>query len=329
MVRFQDRPFSRIRGRGEARRRHGRAVSRLKATPQYWFGVAAVAVAAAYAFWFGFRAWRKNRLIEDTPVSRVRSAVQGYVELRGRGAASPQNPIKSPLTHKSCAWWRYEIQEWRRSGKSKRWVTIEEGTSEMPFVLDDGTGQCLVDPRGAEVVAPTTDIWCGDSRYPGVRLPAATGVLGWLEAQLVTPPYRYIERRLESGRYLCAIGAFRTGGGVRSFDADAAAGALLHDWKNDQPGLLARFDTNHDGVIGAAEWESARAAAAAQVSAQHLAAPIAPSSSVLAAPGDGRPFLLTATDRDALARRFRLQAAASLGLFLAATTAVALLLKAV
>ncbi len=251
------------------------------------------------------------------------------MELRGRGAASPQNPIKSPLTHKSCAWWRYEIQEWRRSGKSKRWVTIEEGTSEMPFVLDDGTGQCLVDPRGAEVVAPTTDIWCGDSRYPGVRLPAATGVLGWLEAQLVTPPYRYIERRLESGRYLCAIGAFRTGGGVRSFDADAAAGALLHDWKNDQPGLLARFDTNHDGVIGAAEWESARAAAAAQVSAQHLAAPIAPSSSVLAAPGDGRPFLLTATDRDALARRFRLQAAASLGLFLAATTAVALLLKAV
>jgi hypothetical protein len=268
-------------------------------------------------------------LIEDTPVSRVRSAVQGYVELRGHGAASAQNPIKSPLTHKSCAWWSYEIQEWRRSGKSKRYVTIEEGTSETPFVLDDGTGTCFVDPRGAEVVAPTTDIWCGDSRYPGVHLPDAPGVLDWLVAQLVARPYRYIERRLDSGRYVCAIGEFRTGGGVNTRDAEAEASALLHDWKSDQAGLLARFDENHDGKIGAAEWDKARAAAAAQVSAQRLAAPIAPQVSRLEKPGDGRPFLLTATDRDLLARRFRLQAAASLAVFLAATTALALLLKAV
>jgi hypothetical protein len=296
---------------------------------QYWFSVALAAAAAAYTFWFGFKAWRKNRLIEDTPVSRIRSAVQGYVELRGRGASSPQNPIKAPLTHKSCAWWSYQIQEWRRSGKSKRWVTIEEGTSETPFALDDETGQCLVDPRGAEVVGPTTDIWCGDSRYPGVRLPEATGVLGWLEKNLTTRPYRYIERRLESGRYLSALGEFRTVGGVRTRDTDAEERALLHDWKADQTGLLARFDQNHDGVIGAAEWDKARAAAAAEVSAKHLAEPVGPKSSLLADPSDGRPFLLTALDRDVLARRLRLQAAASLTVFLAATTALALLLKAV
>ncbi len=296
---------------------------------QYWFSVALVAAAAGYTFWFGFRAWRKNRLIADTPVSRIRSAVQGYVELRGRGDSPAQTSIKAPLTHEACAWWRYQIQAWRRNGKSKEWVTIEEGTSEAPFVLDDGTGQCLVDPRGAEVVAPTTDIWCGDSRYPSVRRPTATGALGWLERNLTTRPYRYIEQRLDSGRYLCAIGEFRTHGGIRTGDADAAVSALLHDWKKDQAGLLARFDENHDGVIGAAEWEKARAAAAAQVSAQRLAEPVAAAVSVVAKPGDGRPFVLTASDRDALARQFRLQAAASLGLFLAATTALALLLKAV
>jgi hypothetical protein len=298
-------------------------------TQQYWFSVALAAAAAGYTFWFGFKAWRKNRLIGDTPVSRIRSAVQGYVELRGRGASSPENPIKGPLTHRSCAWWRYKIQEWRRSGKSKAWVTIEEGTSETPFVLDDGTGQCLVDPRGAEVVGPTKDIWCGDSRYPGVRLPEETGLLGWLAKNLTTRPYRYIEQRLESGRYLCAIGEFRTEGGVRTGDQQAEVSAVLHDWKCDQTGLLARFDANHDGVIGAAEWEQARTAAAAQVAAQRLAEPIGPKMSRLADPGDGRPFVLTGGDRDALARQFRLQAAASLGLFLAATTALALLLKGV
>ena len=49
--------------------------------PQFWMGV--LAIAAPLLFYFGFRNWRVARLIDDTPVSRVRSAAQGYVELSG------------------------------------------------------------------------------------------------------------------------------------------------------------------------------------------------------------------------------------------------------
>jgi hypothetical protein len=285
--------------------------------------------AAGYSFWFGFKAWSKNRVLENTPLSRIRSAAQGYVELRGRGEPPAQSPLTAPLTHKPCAWWRYQVQERRGSGKSRRWVTIEEGTSETPFLLDDGTGSCLVDPRGAEVVGQTIEVWTGDSRYPGVHLPDPPGFLGWLAAQFFERPYRYVEQRLESGRYLCALGEFRTRGGVRTGDTDAEVGAVLHDWKADRAGLLARFDANHDGAISAAEWDQARAAAAAEVGAKRLAAPATPKISVLAAPGDGRPFMLTARDREATARQFRLEAAAGIGVFLAATIALALLLKSV
>ena len=54
---------------------------------------------------WGFRSWRRSRLIEDTPLSRVRSATQGYVELGGRARLMPGPPILAPLTLQSCTWW--------------------------------------------------------------------------------------------------------------------------------------------------------------------------------------------------------------------------------
>ena len=52
--------------------------------------------AAAYSFWYAFKAWAKNRTIEDTPTSRVRSAAQGYVELSGRGVPPPSSADQGP-----------------------------------------------------------------------------------------------------------------------------------------------------------------------------------------------------------------------------------------
>ncbi len=38
------------------------------------YAFAILIAAAVYLFWFGFQAWRKNRLIEDMPVSQNRGA---------------------------------------------------------------------------------------------------------------------------------------------------------------------------------------------------------------------------------------------------------------
>ena len=53
--------------------------------------IAALAAAAVYSLWYTIKAWARNRAIEDTPTSRIRSAAQGYVELNGRGVLPPNS----------------------------------------------------------------------------------------------------------------------------------------------------------------------------------------------------------------------------------------------
>jgi hypothetical protein len=106
---------------------------------KFWLIVVGLAGAAVYSFWYAFKAWAKNRVIEDTPTSRVRSAAQGYVELSGHGVQPPDAQNKGPLTGMPCTWWRYKIEERRYSGRSRSWTTVQIDTSAVPFLLDDGT----------------------------------------------------------------------------------------------------------------------------------------------------------------------------------------------
>jgi len=296
---------------------------------KFWFLVAGLTAGAAYSFWYAFKAWAKNRTIEDTPTSRVRSAAQGYVELSGRGVAPPNDANKAPLTGLPCPWWRYKIEERRYSGRSRSWCTIQSDTSAVPFLLDDGTGQCLIDPRGAEVFPGATDVWYGPTEWPQVHIPKGSGVFGWLVDTFVTDRYRYTEYRLQAREALYAIGAFRSLGGVSVDNPDAAVAELLHTWKQDPAALLARFDANHDGTLSGAEWEQARAAARRQVLDGRAADTRPPSLNVLAKPKDGRSFLLAASDGETLARRFRLRALAGIAGFVASCTTLTWILTRV
>ena len=289
---------------------------------KFWLIAAALAAAAAYSFWFAFKAWAKNRIIEDTPTSRVRSAAQGYVEISGLSVLPPDSHNQAPLTKIPCAWWRYKIEERRYAGRSRSWFTIQGDTSTEPFLLDDGTGQCLIDPRGAEVFPGASNVWYGSSEWPEVRIPDGTGILGRLTDALLTDKYRYTEYRLQAHEHVYAIGAFRSLGGAGAEDTETAAANLLHDWKKDQGALLARFDTNHDGTLSAAEWEQARAAARRQVLDGRAAEVRPPSVNVLGDPMDGRAFLLAASDGETLARRFRRRAAAGIGGFVGSCAAL-------
>jgi len=295
----------------------------------HWLIAGALAAGAAAALRYGFRAWREGRLIEDTPTSRIRSAAQGYVEFSGRSRVPPDAPIKGPLTGIPCAWWRYQVEELRSSGRARRWVRINGGASEAPFLVDDGTGQCLVDPRGAQVFPHTSDVWYGPDPWPEVRIPAGTGIFGRVVDALLGGGYRYTEHRLSPDAPLLAIGEFRMQGGSFAQDPEQQAAALLHDWKNDQATLLARFDANHDGVLSAAEWDLARAAARRRVQADGISKPIDPGVQVLAEPGDGRAFLLAAADGESLAWKFKVRGLAGVAAFIAAAAACAWVLSGV
>lgn len=102
---------------------------------------------------YGFREYRKASLIRNTPTSRIRSMAMGLVEVAGT-VAQGSNTIESPFTGADCVFYKYQVEEYRRSGKHSRWVTIDTGTNGTSFYVDDGTGKVLVDPRGAELEIP-------------------------------------------------------------------------------------------------------------------------------------------------------------------------------
>jgi hypothetical protein len=284
----------------------------------FWFITLSLAACAGYSFWYSFNSWHKNRTVGNMPASRVRSAAQGYVQLDGIGMLAPDSKNKSPLTGTPCTWWSYEVEQRDREG----WSTIDRDTSTAPFLLDDGTGQCLIDPCGAEVIPSATSVWYGREAWPRGRAPPAHGFWGRLMRGIAKGRYRYTERRLQPREPLCAFGVYRSVGGAGEQDAELAAAQLLHEWKQDQAALLARFDADRDGKLSAQEWDRARAAAQAQAENARAAAPVPPSVNMLVDPMDGRAFVLAARDAAALSRSFRRRAWLGIAGFLGSSAAL-------
>lgn len=283
--------------------------------PAFW--MAALVVGAPLCFYFGFRNWRLARLIDDTPLSRVRSAAQGYVELSGTASAVEGKTNIAPLSQWPCVWWLFRVEQRRGMGRNQRWETIDHGVSTLPFRLGDETGDCLVDPEGADVRPSSESRWRGPEPWPRGPPGAGQQLMGWGD-------YRYTEHRINAGERVSVIGEFRTLGGVSASDVTGEVMTLLADWKQDQKALLQRFDSNGDGVLSQDEWEQARAAARALIAQQAPGAP-APTANTVVRPRDGRPYLVAASDLRKLARRSRLAAGLLLTGFLMAVSALAVL----
>ncbi len=253
----------------------------------------AAATASLYgALHFGRRAWR----LADTPIARIRSASQGYVELYGRARLLPGPPILAPLSHMPCAWYRYRVDE-RTSGN--RWWPVDSGESDGLFLLDDGTAQCVIDPEGAEFIKTRRDVWYGN--LGGARTHAAWGI---------GAHYRYTEQRILPGEELHAIGLFRTVGGLGEIpDTQGEVATLLERWKRD-PQRMALFDRRRNGRIDPDEWEAARRAARRQVEREQLQRAVEPETHLLADTGDSaRPFIIAAFHEEGrLINYFRLWA---------------------
>jgi hypothetical protein len=225
---------------------------------------------------------RRARLIEDIPASKIRSAPQGGVELSGLARPDPNGPLASPLSGTPCVWYRTRIE---REGDRHRWQTVQSNTSQRPFQLDDNTGHCLIDPRGADI--------------------STVRHRRWREGD-----HRYTESLLCEGDWLYLIGWFQSihppGPAAQ---AQQLSRQLLREWKEDQPALLARFDANGDNLIDGEEWERARSQAASQ--AQNIAVKEydpTPLHMLKRPPRRGLPFIIANRDPKQLAGRYRWEA---------------------
>jgi hypothetical protein len=104
-------------------------------------------------FIFGFYFYKKKRLIEDIPTSKIRSLTMGLVEVYGQVVSIPEHLLTSPFTEKDCVYYRYTVEEYRSTGKSAHWVTIKKGEERRVFYLQDETGMVLIDPTDASIEA--------------------------------------------------------------------------------------------------------------------------------------------------------------------------------
>ncbi len=105
--------------------------------------------AGIYLFLQGFRLLQRRHLVLDTPVSKIRSAPLGLVELSGL-AVGPYTMV-APITSRPCYYHRTLVWEWKREGRSSKWVKVAAECMHVPFFLDDNTATVMVDPRGADL----------------------------------------------------------------------------------------------------------------------------------------------------------------------------------
>jgi hypothetical protein len=244
-------------------------------------------------------ALRRLRVVRDTPTSRIASAAQGYVELTGRGKSLPEKPVLSKLTFLPCLWYRYQIEQ--KTGKNE-WRTEESGESDEPFMLEDSSGRCIVDPSGAEILTQHKETW---TKFD----------------------YRYTEWLLLQQDNIYALGQFRTfGGSSVETDANEEMKNVLAEWKQNMPELHKRFDLNGDGELDMQEWMLARKAARREAEKRMDALRAEPDVNYLLQPKDGRLFLVSNLPQEKLERRYWFWVWAHLVIFFGALGAIGWLL---
>ena len=195
-------------------------------------------------FWFGYKQLKLRNLIRDTPTSKVGNMKEGLTEVYGD--VVPINLHRAPITGTECAYYSYQVQEYRSSGKSHHWVTIDQASSDNVFYIMDETGQAKVRPYGADFkLDPSFQAATGSGGLPPNVLAflqsrniALTGGLFGFARML-----RVFETALVPGKKLYVFGAAVP-------DPASRAGNMYYViTKGDNPKLLIISDKAEEHVL--------------------------------------------------------------------------------
>lgn len=122
----------------------------------HYFIFAFMLAGGVYSFYIFVKKLKHYLLIKDIPTSKIRSAAMGIVELKGKTV--PKHLIFSPFSRKSCVYYRYRVEEYRKrhskDGIRYSWEQIASGEKRISFYLEDETGKALIMPDEAEIMAP-------------------------------------------------------------------------------------------------------------------------------------------------------------------------------
>lgn len=189
-------------------------------------------VAGLALFVLGWVAYRRRRVMADTPTSKVRALALGVAEVSGVAEPAPgQSPLVARYTGERCLYWSFVLEEERErvvtqvvNGKTvtrteRYWATLDHGEERVPIAVRDETGAVLLDLAGADVPTPAHVTLASRGPFP---TPAAEEALrrgGWLG----TRPRRLTEKRLPAGTplYVLADAQRRADGAADAMGSDA------------------------------------------------------------------------------------------------------------
>jgi len=221
-------------------------------------GLAAVGFGfGIWAFFHGFNRLRRIRLIENLPTSTVRGLAMGLVELEG--VIRPSSVLHSPLTDTTCAVYKFQVEEYRSSGKSGRWVTIAQGDSfQCPFYLEDATGKIKVYPVMAEMAwKPAFRFQTGIGKsIPDhlIKFLEQKGIRhrGWLGARKL----RFTEWHMQEGFVVYVLGTAQPEDAASGRAYNAKLLRRLDELKIDRE-RFKKLDIDNDGHVSNEEWDAA------------------------------------------------------------------------
>ncbi|RLA20804.1 MAG: hypothetical protein DRQ61_09415 [Gammaproteobacteria bacterium] len=289
---------------------------------EFAIAILIAAVLSIVSFYYGFRFFRRVRIIEDIPTSTVRGAAQGFIELEGIAKMMEGEPIHAPLSGKPCVWFSYKVERKVRNHLDDRththWQTIDQGVSDHLFHLQDRTGVCVIDPEEAEVIPTSSRIWSGSRDRPETWDGLAESSGFWASLFAGVGRYRYTEKLISTGDPLYAMGAFVTlGGDDGSYTVSAETRDLLAAWKRTPERILKHFDFNKDGEIDQAEWQIVRKQATRKVEQSRRERAHEAELHVMKKPTDqDHHYLLSVIPQSKLRLRYSLMSAGLLSMFI-------------
>ena len=242
----------------------------------WWLLISAALLLAIFASIFNY--WRLLK-ISEAAISSIGAAAQGYIELQGIASYLNNQALKTPYQGISCVYFRasaYADVVDDEGNKSTRLLQYDE--SKASFRLTDGTGECIVNPAGAEILSLTKTTQHKNN-------------------------HRYVEEYLPTNARLYVIGHLDTRHDYNTQQAvNEDVAKLLTALKADKAKLLNSYDQNRDGQIDMQEWQQVRRDAQRQVENEH-ALKAQDSSYLLAKPAQNKLFLISALSPQKLRAR--------------------------
>lgn len=138
------------------------ALQQVQMQPESWVA-GGLTIGSALSLVFAGRSWQQGQLLRNTPLTRLRSAAHGFLKVRGSAHASfgtitsNVGHIEGIYVHEHSERYERHVEQYYDSQSKRwrtrtvyRWVTIYSASQGVDFTLDDGTGQAVVETKGAD-----------------------------------------------------------------------------------------------------------------------------------------------------------------------------------